>query len=475
MRSSLEPVILNRQSHNSKARSSTVSSPYNFTQPVAQNLSRHRRPIAVDLFAGAGGFSLGIEQAGFDVVAAVELDPVHAAVYSYNFPQTSVVCADITTVSASGIENAAVRGWSSHPVEVYRHRPVHPWYGEIDLAIAGPPCEGFAQTSRRQVEDERNDLIFEFSRLVCELQPRYFVMENVTGLLDERYDDLRQRLFNQLEAGGYQITQPVQVMNARNFGVPQDRPRLFVLGTRIGYPLLEYPKLSKDNPEEANQEIKVTVGEAIADLPNIDHWEELLGSDQVMLAEEQLQMCEQSYSDYVRSLRGSIADPRNLAYPRQWNAQLLTGSMRTVHTPTSAKRFATTQMGKIEQKSRLRRLDINSVCPPLRAGTGSDHGRHTSPRPIHPKHPRVISVREAARLHSFPDWFRFHATKWHGFRQVGNALPPLLARAIGHKVVQALQLHPPTLPPDAPPLELGDMHLLWMSPSEAAQYWRNID
>lgn len=449
-------------------------------QRFTQNLFRHRRPIAVDLFAGAGGFSLGLEQAGFDVVAALELDPVHAAVYSYNFPHTTVICADASNVSGREIEQAAVRGWSEHPVEVYHHRSLRAWHGDIDLVIGSPPCEGFSQTSKRQVDDRRNDLIFEFSRLVCELQPRYFVMENVTGLLDQRYDDLRQRLFQELETAGYQIIQPLQVMNARNFGVPQDRPRLFVLGTRMGYPLLEYPKICSDDPDTVNQamnvqEVNVTVGEAIADLPNVDRWNDLLGTDEVMLTDEQLQDCEQRSSDYVRSLRGMIPDPRNLSYPRDWNAQLLTGSMRTVHTPTSAKRFATTPMGKVEQKSRLRRLDINNVCPPLRAGTGNDRGRHTSPRPIHPKHPRVISVREAARLHSFPDWFRFHATKWHGFRQVGNASPPLLARAIGAKVVQALQLHPPTLPPDAAPLQLGDMRLLWMSPTDATHYWQKFD
>ncbi|WP_072160619.1 MULTISPECIES: DNA cytosine methyltransferase [Planktothricoides] len=445
-----------------------------FTQPFAHNLSGHRhrtRPIAVDLFAGVGGFSLGIEQAGFDVVAALDIDPVHAAVYSYNFPHTTVLCADATKVSAKAIENAAIRGWISHPVEIYRHRPVKPWQGEIDLVIGGPPAEGFSQTNKRELQDERNDLVFEFSRLVRELQPRYFVMENVTNLLDAPYDDLRKKLLEDLAAGGYHITQPVQEINARNFGVPQDRSRLFILGTRIGYPLLEYPEFSANDPDA----IQVTVGDAIADLPNVDRWHKLLGTDELLLTPEQLLECEQRSSQYARSLRGLIPDPHNLGYPRQWNPQMLTGAMRTVHTEASAKRFATTPMGKVEPQSRLRRLDINHVCPPLRAGTGNDRGRHTSPRPIHPKHPRVISVREAARLHSFPDWFRFHATKWHGFRQVGNALPPLLARAIGAKVVQNLELHPLTLPPDSPALELGDLRLLWMSPSEASDYWQKIN
>lgn len=446
-----------------------------FKKSFAQNLlnERHRvRPIAVDLFAGVGGFSLGIEQAGFDVVAALEIDPVHAAVYAYNFPHTTVLCADATKVSAQAIENAAIRGWISHPVEIYRHRPVKPWQGEIDLVIGGPPSEGFAQTSKRELEDERNNLVFEFSRLVRELQPRYFVMENVINLLDPFYDDLRHKLLEHLAAGGYHITQPLQGINARYYGVPQDRTRLFILGTRIGYPLLEYPEFSGDNPDV----IQVTVGDAIADLPNIDRWQELLGTDEILLTPEELQECEQKSSHYARTLRGLIPDPKNLAYPRRWNPQMLTGAMRTVHTAASVKRFAITPMGKVEPQSRLRRLDINHVSPSLRGGTGNERGRHTPPRPIHPKHPRVISVREAARLHSFPDWFRFHATKWHGFRQVSNASPPLLARAIGEKVVQALELQPLTLPlADCAPLELGDLRLLWMSPLEASNYWQKID
>lgn len=110
----------------------------------------------------------------------------------------------------------------------------------------------------------------------------------------------------------------------------------------------------------------------------------------------------------------------------------------------------------------------HGLCPTLRAGTGVEQGSYTSPRPIHPLLPRVISVREAARLHSFPDWFRFHRTKWHGFRQVGNAVPPLLARAVGQQIVAALAVIP-SLPQD--PMKLGDTQLLRFDASQAAQYW----
>src|SRR5207244_3649928 len=116
----------------------------------------------------------------------------------------------------------------------------------------------------------------------------------------------------------------------------------------------------------------------------------------------------------------------------------LSSRLPTSHTPLSQKRFQATAAGETEPVSRFLKLDPMGVCNTLRAGTGSDRGAFTSPRPIHPHSPRCITVREAARLHSYPDWFRFHATKWHGFRQVGNSVPPLLARAVAAELVRAM-------------------------------------
>jgi DNA (cytosine-5)-methyltransferase 1 len=111
----------------------------------------------------------------------------------------------------------------------------------------------------------------------------------------------------------------------------------------------------------------------------------------------------------------------------------------------------TTPAGSTEPISRFLKLDPDGVCNTLRAGTDSARGAFTSPRPIHPHYPRVITVREAARLHSYPDWFRFHATKWHGFRQIGNSVPPLLGRAVAAQIVAALGIEP-SRPVDALPL-----------------------
>jgi DNA (cytosine-5)-methyltransferase 1 len=129
-------------------------------------------------------------------------------------------------------------------------------------------------------------------------------------------------------------------------------------------------------------------------------------------------------TDYSASLRGDSADPTDYSVPREFDGALLTSSLRTVHTELSRKRFQETRPGDTERVSRFHKLDPEGICNTIRAGTASDHGAFTSPRPIHPFSPRCITVREAARLHSYPDWFRFHVTKWHGFRQIGNSVPP---------------------------------------------------
>lgn len=349
--------------------------------------------------------------------------------------------------------------------KLHRGYEIHkPSTTPIDLVFGGPPCQGFSTIGKRQLDDVRNSLVFEFCRLVKELQPRYFVMENVPGLLMPKYSHLLDQLMNEFQVAGYEITEPIQVLNAANFGVPQQRRRLFVLGTQVGVNKLSYPEPELQLPSQY-----VTVKDAIADLPNLDEFDELQHTDCIQLTPEQLDQMHIQATLYIKRLRHLTADLRSFAYSRWWNPQLLTGSMQTQHTQTSIERFMQTPPGLLEPISRLRRLDWNKPCHTLRAGTGADRGAYTSPRPIHPDYPRVISVREAARLHSFPDWFRFHVTKWHGFREVGNAVPPLLARALGSQIIAALEIKP--LVPNAS-LELGSPQLLTFSQIQASKYWK---
>jgi DNA (cytosine-5)-methyltransferase 1 len=146
---------------------------------------------------------------------------------------------------------------------------------------------------------------------------------------------------------------------------------------------------------------------------------------------------------------------------------LLTSSMRTVHTERSVRRFAATVQGTTEAISRFLRLHPDGICNTLRAGTDAQRGAHTSPRPIHPTSPRVITVREAARLHGYPDWFRFHSTKWHGFRQIGNSVPPPLGRAVAASLLRADSI----IPTVGANVELGEQSLLNMRSIEAERHF----
>jgi DNA (cytosine-5)-methyltransferase 1 len=397
-------------------------------------IKENSRPIVVDLFAGAGGLSLAFEQAGFDIAAAVEIDPIHCAIHHYNFPQTATICASVVNLSGEDIRRRAEIGKR-----------------EIDVLCGGAPCQGFSLMGRRALDDPRNQLVFHFVRLVSELRPKYFVFENVKGLTVGTHKRFLNEVVEEMRAAGYDILLPWQVLNAANFGVPQDRKRLFLIGAREGLSLPTYPKSTK----------RVTVNQAIGDLPNADEFAELLRSDSVRVKFK-------TSSAYAKRLRGIERDPGDFGYFREYDSELLSASARTVHTEASQKRFVETDHGETESISRFLKLDPNGVCNTLRAGTDSARGAFTSPRPIHPIHPRVITVREAARLHSYPDWFRFHATKWHGFREIGNSVPPLLGRAVANEVIKALGICP-TKPSTI--IELTNEYLLNLNMGSAAKYF----
>ncbi len=397
-------------------------------------LSKLRRPIGIDLFAGAGGLSLGFEQAGFDVAAAVEIDPIHCATHEYNFPNSKAICASVVDITGSDIRKLANLGEA-----------------DIDVVFGGAPCQGFSMIGKRALDDPRNQLVSHYVRLVGELKPKYCVFENVKGLTLGAHSKFLDELIQSLGILGYQVVFPYKVLNAADYGVPQDRRRLFLIGVRKGEVSPKYPEVSE----------RVTVRDAIEDLPNADDYEELKDSDQIAVKWI-------TNSKYGRVLRGLDLDPTDYSYPRVFNINLLTSSLRTEHTDLSKKRFSETEFGKTEQISRFRKLDPNGLCNTLRAGTDSARGAFTSPRPIHPKYSRVITVREAARLHSYPDWFRFHTTKWHGFRQIGNSVPPLLGRAVATEIAKAMGL---TSRKPATALKLGSVELLSLDMGRAAQYF----
>jgi DNA (cytosine-5)-methyltransferase 1 len=393
------------------------------------------RPIGIDLFAGAGGLSLGFEQAGFDVAAAVEIDPIHCATHERNFPLTKTVCASVVNLTGAELRERAGLGERN-----------------VDVVFGGAPCQGFSLIGKRALDDERNQLVFHYVRLIRELKPNYFVFENVKGLTLGQHATFLHELIQELEAAGYNVLTPYRVLNAALYGVPQDRYRLFLMGARRGLPLPQYPTFNAP---------PVTVWDAIGDLPDADKFKTLMTTDAVAVKWDTAAM-------YARRLRGLERDPLDYGYRREFDTNLLTSSLRTEHTPLSKQRFRATAPGETEPVSRFRKLPADGLCNTLRAGTDSARGAFTSPRPIHPKVARVITVREAARLHSFPDWFRFHSTKWHGFRQIGNSVPPLLGRAVAFQIIKALGVKP-----EKPRriLQLGPTNLLNLDMGNAARHF----
>jgi DNA (cytosine-5)-methyltransferase 1 len=412
-----------------------------------------QRPIGVDLFAGAGGMSLGFEQAGFDVLAAVELDPIHCATHKYNFPFWSTLCQSVEDTTGEEIRNSSAISNQ-----------------EIDVVFGGSPCQGFSMIGKRAFEDPRNALVFHYLRLVLELQPKYFVFENVPGLTVGKHRQFLLEIIEEFRESGYEVETNYQVLNAANYGVPQHRARLFLLGCRQGFDLPEYPqpqtqpaKSQKSKYIILNSDLPSTptVWEAIGDLPEVNFYPELLSRDWVIGEYGKP-------SNYSKKLRGLDRSADDYSYERLFDSRILTASIRTKHSTESILRFQQTEPGETESISRFHKLDKHGICNTLRAGTASNRGAFTSPRPIHPVSPRCITVREAARLHSYPDWFRFHVTKWHGFRQVGNSVPPLLAKAIATSIIRVLGVVP--VKPQAK-MHLGDESLLKLNMSQAAQYY----
>lgn len=369
--------------------------------------------------------------AGFNVKCAVELDKFASEAHKKNFPECEVIERDITEVTGEMLLKS---------VEAEK--------GEVDIVIGGPPCQGFSLAGKRALDDVRNELLLEYARVVLEIMPRFFVMENVKGLLSFKSGDVLRDFINKLSSF-YSITMPVRVLNAADFGVPQNRERLFVLGVRsdlnhlVGYPdpthikpsdvRYKYDEMYKNHSSRNLDELSYcpTVADAISDLPNPNLYPKLIDGDTIKNKEFGIYYI----SEYAQTMRRIVVKNDDYSTPRpDWDRSTLTNTKRTKHEKRIYNEFLKLKEGE-SHTSRRKKLNANGLSPTIRAGTKSDKGSYTALRPIHYKQPRVITVREAARLMSFPDWMVFHETKWHGFRLVGNAVPPLMAKAVATKIL----------------------------------------
>ncbi len=410
-----------------------------------------KRPVAIDLFSGCGGMSLGLEAAGFDIAAAVEFDAIHTLVHHYNFPYGASICKDISKLSSDELLKAVEeKGFSR----------------EIDLIAGGPPCQGFSHIGKRQLDDPRNSLVFEYVRIIKEIKPKYFIFENVPGIASGKHKKFLEELIVEFESIGYSIDKPISILDASLYGAPQKRKRVILIGSRLDFEKAIYPEQS--HAEINTTELSLfdsgllplsTCGGAISDLMSHRAYTEGdCGIDSKQL----------DYSGFRNSFALKPSGEFSLCHTRLVSNKVY-GHIGSKHTDKSINRFQATTPGAVEKTSRFFKLAIDGQCNTLRAGTASDKGAYTAPRPIHYSEPRCITVREAARLHTFPDWFRFHNTIWHGFREIGNAVIPFLSKSLGSQVIQAMGLNPCDF--ETYTLNHQEENLLNYNMGQASKYW----
>jgi len=368
-------------------------------------------PKVVDVFAGVGGLSLGATRAGFSLRSAVEIDETALGTHSTNFPNTIHIAKDVSCLSGENL---------------LCNSNLLP--GELTGLIGGPPCQGFSFIGKRALDDPRNSLFVHFFRLVAETGPAFFLAENVPGILDERYTSIVEKAFS-LVREKYHILSPF-LATASDYGAPTNRKRVLF----VGYDPSRFRALrSEDFSPSITHEDQIHVRRALAGLPSrIDSsWQtEKEGIRQIFKPTKISKgSFEHAYTDHIPL---GVGNPEVIEKYKTSNE--VYGCLGTRHSNAVETRFASLLPGEIDPISRAPRLDPNGFCPTLRAGTGKERGSHQALRPIHYEVPRVITPREAARLQGFPDWFLFHSTKWHSFRQIGNSVSPILAERILLKI-----------------------------------------
>lgn len=347
--------------------------------------------VGVDLFSGAGGMTLGAQAAGIEVAACVESDSNPVATYSHNIKKVTVYHQEI-------------KDWNAFPVTGPR---------DIKVLFGGPPCQGFSTSNQqtRRLTNDSNWLFAEFLRVVAEWQPDWIVFENVKGIAETAKGIFLETVVSQIEKLGYDVTH--EFLQAFKFGVPQRRTRLFVVGAPKGM-AFSMPKGSSDTP--------LTVWDAISDLPKLEN-----GATKSILPYRTA-----ARTDYQRRMRGK---------KRQCSGHLVTRNFdfvieRYSHIPQGGNwedipdRLMKTYADKTNCHTGIyHRLDEDKPSLVI--------GNFRKNMLIHPRQNRGLSVREAARLQSFPDHYEFKGSIGFQQQQVGNAVPPLLAEAVFHSVIDA--------------------------------------
>lgn len=386
----------------------------------------------IDLFAGAGGLSTGLELAGFQSLFANEISPGYAETLKRSHPGTDVETADIRDLDAGVVR-----------------RGLGLVQGELDLLAGGPPCQGYSiNAPKRSLEDERNHLFRDYLRFAAEFSPKFILIENVPGMISFERGQTVQEILLALRSLGYQAD--VRVLFAPHYGVPQARWRTIILANRIGIePLVMFPIPKFFAEGRANFTTKllsqsvvldfasvkqtalssfVNVRDAISDLPPIEN-----GGGEIFCTYQS-----DPQSQYQTRLRNDSCSVANHQCARlgKINLERLPhippgGSWRDIPhhlLPKGMKRAR-----RSDHTKRYGRLHPDQLGSTILTKCDPHWGTY-----VHPTQDRVLSVREAARIQSFPDRIRFFGSLIEQYEQVGNAVPPLLAREIGLRLLECL-------------------------------------
>ena len=395
--------------------------------------SNSKASVAFDLFAGAGGLSTGLEMAGFQVRFANEVSPVYSETLRQNHPGAIIATGDIREVDAE---------------EVLKQASISP--GELDLLAGGPPCQGFSINAPvRSTTDGRNHLFLEYLRFVETCQPKLILIENVPGIISFNGGETARAILERLRQLGYRAT--VRILYAPHFGVPQMRWRTIFWATRLDLdPLLLVPEPSHRATGRANFTTRLdgielvipndlinkeatlpftTVHDAIGDLPPIPN-----GG-----GAEETEYYGPAASAFQELMRGNTKRLTNHQCAGLGKANLVRlphipkgGSWRDI--PFDLLPLGMKRARRSDHTKRYGRLHPEQLASTILTKCDPHWGTY-----IHPEQDRVLSVREAARIQSFPDRVRFYGSLSDQYEQVGNAVPPLLARAIGDRAIAALR------------------------------------
>ena len=369
----------------------------------------------IDLFAGCGGLSTGFEMAGFEIPLAVEKDAWASETYKKNHPNTFVVTEDITQIHNLDelLDSSTI---------------------EIDGIVGGPPCQGFSLSGNRDPKDPRNSLFMEFVRFVKHYNPKFFVMENVTGLLSMKTKDKRwvkDVIREEFEQAGYNLE--VFTLNAAEFGVPQSRIRVFFIGLRNDIPFdkdLIEPKGFSFGDDQ------ITIEQAIMDLPQIKACE---GAEELDYNTDP----QNEYQKYIRNGSTKVYNHISMRHTQRLIERFeqigFGQSVADVAKEHQQRQRgdATKVSGKVYSQNNMRPYP-DKPSPTIPASFQSNF--------VHPYINRNYTAREGARLQSFPDTYIFCGKRttmsWEKnlsqYQQIGNAVPPLLAKGIAETIIKYL-------------------------------------